>query len=171
MRALGVTFLLVGLVSCQRSSTRDWESVKAWVRSEFPSAPQISPEELERELEAGEGDKPILLDVRGENEYAVSHLKGAVRVEPGTKAPDLLEGLDRSTPIVAYCSVGYRSSELVERLKKEGFTNVSNLEGSIFEWANRGLPVYRGGERVREVHPFDAEWGRLLDHGLWAEGR
>lgn len=142
--------------------------MKAWVRAEFPSAPQISAEDLARELEGAEGEKPLLLDVREEKEYRVSHLPGAVRVAPGTKLPEPLEDLDRSTPIVAYCSVGYRSSQLVERLREEGFTHVANLEGSIFEWANRGYPLERDGKQVREVHPYDEEWGRLLDPALRA---
>jgi rhodanese-related sulfurtransferase len=165
---LAFVFLFLGAVSCRRGSGRDWESVKSWVRADFPEAPQISVEELERELEANKGVKPVLLDVREEREYAVSHLPGAIRVEPGTETPELLEGLDRATPIVAYCSVGYRSSQLVERLREQGFTNVSNLEGSIFEWANRGYPVERDGQEVHEVHPFDEEWGRLLDPSLRA---
>jgi rhodanese-related sulfurtransferase len=140
--------------------------VKAWVRSEFPSVEHVSAEELRRELETAEPFKPVLLDVRGEEEYAVSHLPGAVRVEPGGEIPNVVETLDRDTPIVAYCSVGYRSSQLVERLEAEGFTDVRNLEGSIFEWANKGLPLEREGKIVREVHPFDEEWGRLLDSEL-----
>ena len=71
-------------------------------------------------------------------------------------------------PIVAYCSVGYRSSELVQKLTERGFTNVKNLDGSIFEWANRGYPVERDGEEVREVHPFDDRWGTLLHEDLRA---
>ena len=38
-----------------------------------------------------------------------------------------------------------------------------NMEGSIFKWANEGRPVYRDGERVEKVHPYNETWGRLLD--------
>ena len=65
--------------------------------------------------------------------------------------------------VVVYCSVGYRSAELVKRLKATGAGNVFNLEGSLFRWANEGRPVYRGAERVFEVHPYDADWANLLD--------
>jgi hypothetical protein len=46
---------------------------------------------------------------------------------------------------------------------------VYNLEGSIFEWANSGRPVYRGEERVSVVHPYGARWERLLDRALRAD--
>jgi hypothetical protein len=42
----------------------------------------------------------------------------------------------------------------------------SKTSHRVFEWANSGYPVFRDGEAVREVHPFDAEWGRLLDPEL-----
>ncbi|MGH9333652.1 MAG: rhodanese-like domain-containing protein [Vicinamibacteria bacterium] len=137
--------------------------MKAWVRSEFPGVEHVSAEELKAYPRP-----PVLLDVRTEEEYRVSHLEGALRVEPGKELPDFLKTLDRATPVVAYCSVGYRSSQLVERLEKEGFEDVKNLEGSIFEWANKGYTVLRDGRPVKEVHPYDEKWGRLLDPELHA---
>ena len=157
-----------------RSDTRDWSEVKEWVRSEFPDVPQTSVDALFEELaSAPEGRKPLLLDVREEEEFAVSHLQGAIRVAPGADPDSIaaLDGISRDAPIVAYCSVGYRSSRLVAALRARGFTNASNLEGSIFEWANRGLPVKRNGAEVDEVHPFDEEWGRYLKPELRTEAK
>ena len=59
-------------------------------------------------------------------------------------------------------ALGTASAALAQKLKARGYTNVANLEGSIFQWANEGRPVYRGDEQVTQVHPFDAQWGRLL---------
>jgi rhodanese-related sulfurtransferase len=157
---------LLALVSC-RPTPSDWEKTKSWVRSEFPEVEQITAEELRSSLDSGRG-APIVLDVRTPEEYRVSHLKGAIRVDPESELPEVVRRLDHDAPVVAYCSVGYRSSRLVERLREEGFTDAKNLEGSIFEWANKGYPVERDGVPVREVHPFDAKWGRLLDPALRA---
>jgi hypothetical protein len=57
---------------------------------------------------------------------------------------------------------------MAERLQKAGFTNVMNLEGSIFQWANEGRPVYRDAAEVQQVHPYDGIWGKLLDKDLRA---
>ena len=46
------------------------------------------------------------------------------------------------------------------------YTNVRNLDGSIFQWANEGRPLVRGNQRVQDVHPYDENWGRLLDCGV-----
>ena len=64
--------------------------------------------------------------------------------------------------MVVYCSVGYRSSRLVARLQQAGCTNVFNLEGSIFQWANEDRRLERDGQPVKEVHPYNRTFGQLL---------
>lgn len=149
-------------------SGASWTSVKEMVERDFPDVEHVSANELNRRLRSDTQPRPVLLDVREEAEFAVSHLPGAVRVSPGSETSDYIDSLDPSTPIVAYCSVGYRSSELVEKLTRRGFTDVKNLDGSIFEWANNGYRVERDGEEVHEVHPFDEQWGSLLNESLRA---
>ncbi len=156
---IALPFLLSG---CQQSVA--WPAVKQAIRAEFPTVKQIGTAELNAWLASGEA-MPLLFDVRQEAEYRVSHLPGAVRVDPGV-LPALPPGVEKDTPIVTYCSVGYRSSALAARLGEQGYTEVSNLEGSIFEWANQGLPVVRDGQEVNAVHPYSRRWQRLLDDEL-----
>ncbi len=161
-------FLIMILAFCGCSQGPSWPSVKEMVRQDFPDVEHVSADELSRLMATEPENAPILLDVREEAEYAVSHLPHAVRVQPGTDRSAFLDTLDRDAPIVAYCSVGYRSSELVQKLRERGFTNIRNLEGSIFEWANGGRSVERDGRGVEEVHPFDEQWGKLLRQELHA---
>jgi rhodanese-related sulfurtransferase len=93
----------------------------------------------------------------------VSHLPGARRVDPNASAGTVAADLPKETPIVTYCAVGYRSGEMADRLRALGFSNVRNLEGSIFQWANEHRPLVRDDERVSTVHPYSAFWGRLLN--------
>jgi rhodanese-related sulfurtransferase len=109
----------------------------------------------------------LLLDVRTREEFEVSHLRGAVHVPPDAAASVLREPKDR--PVVTYCSVGYRSGGFAQKLHAAGFTNVANLEGSIFRWANEGRPVFRGSQEVTEVHPYNRTWGLLLRRKLRAD--
>ena len=125
------------------------------------SIPMISVGTLKKKL--AEPAPPILFDAREPDEFAVSHLQGARNV--GYEEFDLktLSGIDKDAPIVVYCSVGYRSEKIGERLKKAGFSNVINLRGGIFDWANRKLPlVNKAEEKVTIVHPYDRNWGRWL---------
>lgn len=160
-----------------------WPTTLKMIRAKFPGVTQLSTDSLqtwlyesrqaEAEAEQSQSgqvpsERPLLLDVREKEEYAVSHLKDAVLAASGKEALDALEGVPPDRPVVLYCSVGYRSSEMAAYLQKRGFEKVYNLEGSIFAWANEGRPVYRGGERVQVVHPYDRVWGKLLKKVLRA---
>ena len=161
--------VLLGLAAAACApQARTWDEVKRSVRESFPEVDQVSTETVAAWLRQPEGERPLLLDVREADEYAVSHLAGARRARDLDQALAALEGEPKDRRIVAYCSVGWRSSELARELAREGYTNVHDMEGSIFAWANEGRPVVRGDEAVRQVHPYDEDWGRLLDAGLWA---
>jgi len=142
---------------------RAWPDVKNAIRARFPDVPAITVEDLAR-LQQRSAAPLLLLDVRTPQEFAVSHLPGARRVDPSI--PDL--NLPEDRPVIAYCAVGYRSAALVSRLRAAGHRNVYNLEGSIFEWANQGRPLERDGLPATKVHPFDSDWGRLLRPELHA---
>jgi rhodanese-related sulfurtransferase len=147
----------------------DWEALKRTIRSRYPEVRQIDTESLHAAFVRG--DSPLLIDARTAAEYQVSHLQGAIRAETAAQAVTALAREPKDRAIVVYCSVGYRSSALARELMRLGHTQVANLEGSIFEWANKGFPVYRGTEPARVVHPYDASWGALLDRKLWSTER
>ncbi len=146
-----------------------WSTTLKMIRAKFPEVAQLSTDSLQTWLdESATAERPLLLDVREKEEYEVSHLKGAVPAMTEKEALQALEGVPPDRPVVLYCSVGYRSSEMAGFLQKQGFRKVYNLEGSIFAWANEGRPVYRGDERVSKVHPYDRVWGKLLNKVLRA---
>ena len=129
------------------------------VRARFPDVSQISTVQLSDWLADSRRETPVLLDVRTEDEFNVSHLPNAVREVPP-------EAIASGKPVVAYCSIGWRSSETARQLSRTGFTNVFNLEGSIFAWASEGRPLESQGKPVYKVHPYDSSWGRLLPNSL-----
>jgi rhodanese-related sulfurtransferase len=150
-------------------NTMFWSTTLKMIRAKFPGVVQLSTDSLQTWLdESATAERPLLLDVREKEEYEVSHLKGAVPALTEKEALQALEGVSPDQPVVLYCSVGYRSSEMAGFLQKRGFGKVYNLEGSIFAWANEGRPIYRGDERVHKVHPYDRVWGKLLKKVLRA---
>ena len=167
--------VLLLLVACKQSDVESkWISIKTRIRDEFPSVRHMAIADLRSLLEQKGGAQPVLLDVRDAREFAVSHLQGAQRAVDLNAALAVLKDVDKDSLVVAYCSVGYRSSRLAQELGARGYSNVFNLEGSIFEWANRGHAVYRGADPAKGVHPYDEEWGRLLTREMRqyeAEGR
>ena len=151
---------------CGAAAPLAWTDVDQLIQEDYPDVPSITTDELAESLAAGR--EVVLLDVREPEEFAVSHLAGARRATSAAEAASALDTVGPDALIVAYCSVGYRSAALVAALREQGMASAVNLEGSIFAWANSGLPVYRGDMEVTEVHPFDDAWGTLLNQGLWA---
>ena len=137
------------------------ESLRAAIDSEYPGTEWVSARRLREWMARPAGTRPLLLDIRSAEEFAVSHLRGARRIDPDANPILLSEPPERT--IVVYCSVGYRSAAIMSRLRAAGFTRIYNLEGGLFGWANEGGAIYRGATRVQRVHPYDAEWGRLLN--------
>lgn len=126
--------------------------------------PYISVEEL-----AMPKTKAILLDAREVSEYNVSHLKDAICVGYDffdiTKTSELIK--DKNTPIVVYCSLGIRSEDVAEKLKKAGYTNVKNLYGGIFEWKNKNRTVYNANQTETDsIHAFSKAWSKWLKNGI-----
>ena len=135
--------------------------IKGLAIRKFPSVEWISTEEFAQWLADPLKPQPILLDARSEAEYAVGHLRQSQRIEPHD--PDLAQFTEsKDKPIVVYCSVGYRSARIAERLQQAGFSVVYNLEGSIFQWANEGRSVFKDDRPTMLVHPYNALWGKLL---------
>lgn len=144
-----------------------WAIVNWKVRHDFTGVRRIEPKPLADWLNDKSRAQPILLDVRTKPEYDVSHLHGAIRVDPNATAGAI--NVPKDQPIVTYCSVGYRSGGFAKKLQDAGYTNVQNMAGSIFAWANEGRPVERDGQRVNKVHPYNATWGKLLKPKLRAK--
>ncbi len=173
LRSTLVASVLVALgisSSCAGKPDERWTDLKREIRERYPSVSQVSTDELARWLADVREDarEPIvLLDARANEEFLVSHLAGAELAGDEDAVAKALEHVPQDRRIVVYCSVGYRSSALAESLARDGFSDVHNLEGSIFEWANEGRPLVRDGAPTHGVHPYDEDWGKLLEREHW----
>jgi len=108
-------------------------------------------------------DKVILLDTREKKEYEISHIPGAIWVGYDNFNMKRVKAIAKDAKIVTYCSVGYRSERIGEKLQKAGFTDVSNLKGSIFKWINEGNTLEdKDGQTTDKVHGFDKNWGKWV---------
>jgi len=108
----------------------------------------------------------VILDTRETEEFEVSRIKNARRVGYNEFDISKLEDISKRTPIVLYCSLGVRSELIGEQLKEEGYKNVKNLFGGIFEWVYQGYPIVNDfGEKTDEVHAYDENWSRWLLKG------
>ena len=110
-------------------------------------------------------EEVILLDAREQKEYEVSHIKNAhfVGYEKFKLKNTIKKLPNKDAKIVVYCSLGVRSEDIAEKLKKAGYTNISNLYGGIFEWKNNQHKVYTSeGKETEKVHTYTKEWSKWL---------
>ncbi len=116
--------------------------------------------------EAEQLKNAVFLDARGKEEYAVSHLPDAIRI--GYDDPDYaaLAGIDRSVPLVVYCTVGYRSEKIANALRKRGFSDVRNLYGSIYAWKLAGYPIVDAAGPTERLHTYNKKWGSYFPDSL-----
>ena len=82
--SLGVTLLLATVASAYSQGLK-WAIVNFKVRHDFPTVRRIDSQHLSQWLSDPHRAQPILLDVRTQEEYDVSHLHDAQRVEPGSR--------------------------------------------------------------------------------------
>jgi len=85
-----------------------------------------------------------LLDVRTFQEYSEIRLEGATLI-PIDQLLRRIEELPKDRPMLVYCAVGSRSSQVVNYLAKIGYGPVYNLNGGIWSWQLRNYPVLKGG--------------------------
>ncbi len=109
----------------------------------------------------------VILDTRAEQEYKVSHIEGARFVDYDNFKPKDVKDIRKDQEIIVYCSVGYRSERVGEKLQKAGYTNVKNLYGGIFGWKNEGFEVVgQNNEPTDSVHVYNRLWGKWLFKGI-----
>lgn len=162
-----VMLALTGIVTMsgcsQNQEVLTWTDVIRDIRNKYPDVNQLQTDELHSWLSDPKREPIFLIDARAEEEFQISHIPGAKNMPYNKKRLKHFTDIKLDNPIVVYCSVGYRSSIMARKLQELGFKEVYNLEGSIFKWANEGKPLAQGQTTVYKVHPYNANWGKLLE--------
>jgi len=118
----------------------------------LPGATIATAEQVKRLLDSG----VIVVDTRVGNEFAESHIRGAINVpykERSQKAIDFNAALDtfnlgklpadKAQPIVFYCNSGdcWKSYKAATVALRAGYRQVVWFRGGYPEWHKKGLPV------------------------------
>ena len=124
---------------------------------------------LKATLASTDSAKIVLFDTRKSDEYKMSHLRSAIRLDPDMDAAQFFKEYGAqidNKEVVFYCSVGYRSSIFIERLQKQiaptDTLSLTNLQGGIFRWYNEKNPVVDHQGETDAIHPYDNFWGKLI---------
>jgi molybdopterin/thiamine biosynthesis adenylyltransferase/rhodanese-related sulfurtransferase len=94
-----------------------------------------------QELLAAES-RPLLVDVREQDEWSEGHIPGAVHVPRGFLESRIEAAApDRAAPVIVYCAGGARSAFAAKSLEELGYENVVSLAGGFTEWKRNGFPT------------------------------
>jgi len=95
---------------------------------------QISPIYLQHQLSENP-DAFFLLDVREPFEFQTAAISNSVLI-PMNKIAKRIQELNKNQAIVVICHHGMRSESVAYYLDQQGFTQIHNLTGGIYAWAN-----------------------------------
>jgi rhodanese-related sulfurtransferase len=105
-----------------------------------PAVPAISVDELQLRLQSE--PPPFLLDVREPWEYGRGHIAGAHLIPLG-ELEERVGEVPKDRPVLAVCHVGQRSLLAATFLRRQGYSQVTNVDGGIAAWVERGFPLSR----------------------------
>ena len=88
------------------------------------------------------GEKPLLVDVREDAEWAAGHLPGALHIPLG-ELPQRLEEIPSQSNAVFICRSGGRSMAACQMALRANIRSPANLEGGLLAWAGTIDPSLR----------------------------
>jgi adenylyltransferase/sulfurtransferase len=83
------------------------------------------------------GHRPIVIDVREEEEWEMEHLPHTILI-PLAEIPHRAHELDAEQEIIIICRSGNRSAQAQAHLLSRGFRQVRNVVGGIRAWVRMG---------------------------------
>jgi hydroxyacylglutathione hydrolase len=118
--------------------------VETWrsSRGQLQAIPILRTEEVAGRLRHNGG---VLLDVRGEGEWAAGHIPGSLNIPVGHLDERLAE-IPRDRPVLVHCQTGNRAAIAASLLRARGLSQVLHYAGGFAEWQAAGHPVEQPAE-------------------------
>ena len=93
------------------------------------------------------GSDAMLLDVREAWEFKPRRAQGAVNI-PMSQMRARAGEVPTDRDVLVICEHGSRSAQVVQFLKRQGYSRVTNVAGGTDQWEKQGLPMERGQQPV-----------------------
>lgn len=124
-------------------------SAAAMVADAKQNVENLSPDQLARELEAGDA---LLVDLREPGERtengtipgAVSAPRGMLEFWADPSSPYHRAEFDPNRRTILHCASGGRSALGAQTLLQLGYQNVAHLDGGLKAWQEQGKPIEKG---------------------------
>ena len=122
-----MAIIAVFVVSCGKKDNSSNAAFKTMGMDEGISAYH----QLLQNTDIPENEKPVLLDVRHDDEYSEGHIPGAKLLTMETITPENAAEMikDKKQPAFVYCRSGARSKAAAEKLSSYGYENITDIGG------------------------------------------
>ena len=127
------------------------------IKADYPDVRTISADGL---MAALASEDILLVDVRTDEERGVSMLPGAISARDFEAR--LAEPTGDGRTVVAYCTIGARSSAYARKMAGRG-VDVLNLEGSVLAWTHAGGEFTTPTGPARRLHVYGRRWNLAAD--------
>jgi len=121
---------------------------------------EMSVEEVKNYLD--DGNTPILVDIRGLDEWERGHLEGAIHIPRGVLEAEVESRVpDKSGEVIVYCAGGVRSLLGAVSMQELGYENLISMDGGFGDWEDAHYPFIQPEPPAEDEGPLNAE--RLTD--------
>ncbi|WP_406268603.1 rhodanese-like domain-containing protein [Nocardia sp. NBC_00881] len=120
-----------------------------------PHVPSVAVEDVPTDFDGGvpasaDTPRPILLDVREDDEWQLGHAPGAIHI-PMVDVPARLDELEYDADLYVVCRQGGRSLQVVEYLTHIGFDAIQ-VRGGMVAWQHAGRPLVAQGDQQAKIY-------------------
>jgi rhodanese-related sulfurtransferase len=88
-------------------------------------------------------ENAIIVDLRDPEAFRSGHIIDAIRATAEDFSQQRMDKY-KTKPLILVCARGLQSSQLVAKLKEQGFTNPMVLAGGMAAWQAAELPLIKG---------------------------
>ncbi len=143
MKNVFFLFLFFAIISCN---------------AQTDSLTKVNPGEFEKAIIGGNVQ---VLDVRTAGEFTSGHIRHALWADWNDKKQfnERIQYVDKDIPVYIYCLVGGRSAAAADWMRKNGFMNVTELQGGLNAWKTENKPLEgMGNEKQMTLEEY---WARI----------
>ncbi|BDT93234.1 rhodanese-like domain-containing protein [Nocardia sputorum] len=119
-----------------------------------PHVPSVTVEDVPAEFDSvpasADTPRPILLDVREDDEWRLGHAPGAIHI-PMVDVPARIDELEYDAELYVICRQGGRSLQVVEYLTHIGYEAVQ-VHGGMVAWQQAGRPLVAEGDHEAKIY-------------------
>ena len=128
MRILSILYLLLGMLACNPSISKEYLINAGQLESMMKDTPGMQ-----------------LVDLRTPGELQrTGRINGAINIDfEGDNFESQLSQIDPKKPTIIYCKAGNRSAQAFPIMQQAGFKQLYMYPGGIDEWKSKGKPTVK----------------------------